>query len=697
MPQPDADDLPARRFPGELKDPQQKRLRITCHYIDKLLSDIENILHQVTSQSPFPRYVIDVAPAQVRVVEDYIRRLRRQLLRALDWQHMKPNPPDIPATRAALTNLAFIDIAVEELRPDYMRGSGGLPEDSVDELNGVVHELRSLVQGMERFLRQELTENLDSRLQKLEKTGYDVALLRAIEQIVTREGLVEFRWRIASLAARMEDNNLEVALFGRVSSGKSSLLNALLGTDVLPVGVNPVTAVPTKLRYGSDLRAAVTYGDGRNEIVPVEQLASLVTEQGNPGNLRNVVRALVDVPSQRLKQGIVLVDTPGLGSLARKGSTETLAYLPVCDLALLLIDAGTTLNDEDIGTLRLLYEAGIPALVLLSKSDLLAEADIQKTASYIKDELRRELGVTINVYAVSSLPMSSILLDHFFERELVPRFQEAQALREASMARKIGSVRDSVIAALHSILDQGNRGKAKPAVLGSQLESRLRLVTGEIGELRTSLDRAFFEFGESSQSVIEKAVDRGVRWIHANPGQATTASQPSDWVHDVVQEFLNVQVKQLRVTMGRAKDVLHLVAEELGSDETLSEEEVAAILRDVPRFELAAFPIKTSARRWKWLGDRVVRTTLRNSLCQSMGSALRDELHLYGYALRQWGDEAIRKIEAIVNSYGDAYRAQIHRIGGLSEGAKDLAQVKSDLNLLRNWSSANTDLAVKQA
>ena len=698
MPQHEADDRPAGRLPGELNGPQQNRLRITCHYIDKLLSDIEHILHQATSQSPFPRYTIDVAPAQVRVVEDYIRRLRRQLLRALDWQHMKPNPPDIPATRAVLTNLSFIDIAIEELRPGYMRGSGAVPEDSVDELNGVVHELRSLVEGMERYLRQELTANLESRLQKLEQTGYDIALLRAIEQIVTREGLVEFRPRIASLAARMEDNNLEVALFGRVSSGKSSLLNALLDTDVLPVGVNPITAVPTKLRYGSSLRAAVTFGDGRNEIVPVEQLASLVTELGNPGNLRNVVRALVEVPSRRLKQGIVLVDTPGLGSLARKGAAETLAYLPVCDLALLLIDAGTTLNDEDIGTLRLLYEAGIPALVLLSKSDLLAEGDLHRTVSYIRDELHRELGITVNVHAVSALPAASLLLDHFFERELLPRFEEAQALREASMARKIGALRDSVIAALDTILDQGSRGKSLDTVQQPELESRLRLVTGEIGELRTSLDRAFLEFGESPQSVIDKVADRALIWTRSNHGESLTALQLSEWLHDVVQEFLNQRVEQLRAAMERAIGVLQQVAGELGNNEAPSQEEVAAILRDVPRFELAALPNRTSAGMWKWLGDRAVRAAIVKSLRDDIGSILHEELHLYGYALRQWSDQAIRRIETVVNSYADAYRAQIHRLSGLSEGAKDLAQAKTDLSLLRNWSSAeNSDLAAKRA
>ena len=55
----------------------------------------------------------------------------------------------------------------------------------------------------------------------------------------------------------------------------------------------------------------MTYGDGRSEIVSTEELSKLVTEQGNPGNEKNVVRAMVEVPSPRLRQGIVLVDTPG--------------------------------------------------------------------------------------------------------------------------------------------------------------------------------------------------------------------------------------------------------------------------------------------------------------------------------------------------------------------------------------------------
>ena len=99
---------------GELNEAQRRRLSVTCSYIDKLLSEVEQILYEAASKSPFPRHVVDVTPAQMRVLEDHIRRVREQLLRTLAWQNMVPDPPEIPATRAALTHLAFIDIAIEE-------------------------------------------------------------------------------------------------------------------------------------------------------------------------------------------------------------------------------------------------------------------------------------------------------------------------------------------------------------------------------------------------------------------------------------------------------------------------------------------------------------------------------------------------------------------------------------------------------
>jgi hypothetical protein len=144
------------RQPGELNEAQQRRLIITCKYIDNLLSDMEHALHAATSESPFPRYVVDVTVEQAREIEGHIRRLRSQLLKILDWQHLKPEPPEIPVTQSITTVLAFIKIAIDELKPRHLRGCGAVPADTVDALNEEIHELLSVVNIMEIFLRHEL-------------------------------------------------------------------------------------------------------------------------------------------------------------------------------------------------------------------------------------------------------------------------------------------------------------------------------------------------------------------------------------------------------------------------------------------------------------------------------------------------------------------------------------------------------------
>jgi len=66
-------------------------------------------------------------------------------------------------SRSVLTDLGFIDIAVEELMPHHMRGCGAVPEDAVDGLNEVVHKLRHLVRSIMQSIREELGLDQESR------------------------------------------------------------------------------------------------------------------------------------------------------------------------------------------------------------------------------------------------------------------------------------------------------------------------------------------------------------------------------------------------------------------------------------------------------------------------------------------------------------------------------------------------------
>jgi hypothetical protein len=156
-------DTEKTRQPGQLNEAQQRRLIITCKYIDSLLSDMEHALRTKTSKSPFPRYDVDVTAEQAQEIEGYIRRLRSQLLQILDWQHLKPEPPEIPLTRSIATELAFIEVAVDELRPRHLRGFGVVPADAVDALNDEIHKLHAIIKNMESYLRHELGVNSEAK------------------------------------------------------------------------------------------------------------------------------------------------------------------------------------------------------------------------------------------------------------------------------------------------------------------------------------------------------------------------------------------------------------------------------------------------------------------------------------------------------------------------------------------------------
>ena len=128
-----------------LNPSQRHRLLVTCKHIDKLLGDIEQTLNASASRSAFPGYVGDVTSRQRKTIEDCIARLRGQLLQVLATQSLAPEEPHIPASHAIHVGLTFIEIAIAELAPHYMRGYGPVSEQGAADLRGVIAELQSTV------------------------------------------------------------------------------------------------------------------------------------------------------------------------------------------------------------------------------------------------------------------------------------------------------------------------------------------------------------------------------------------------------------------------------------------------------------------------------------------------------------------------------------------------------------------------
>jgi ribosome biogenesis GTPase A len=91
------------------------------------------------------------------------------------------------------------------------------------------------------------------------------------------------------LASRISEGRFYVACVGQFKRGKSTLINALIGDPVLPVGFTPVTAVPTVIRFGDQRKARIQVEDGSWQGVTVSDLNQYVSEECNPRIQREFV------------------------------------------------------------------------------------------------------------------------------------------------------------------------------------------------------------------------------------------------------------------------------------------------------------------------------------------------------------------------------------------------------------------------
>ena len=144
---------------------QRQRLLITCKHIDRLLGDIEVTLNAAVSKSAFPSYVGDITPIQRKTIEDYVARLRVQLLQVLARHSLAPEEPHISASHSIDVGLTFIEIAIAELDPHYMRGYGPVSKEGANDLHGVIAELQSAVKELHRYILQPQSGDLRERVE----------------------------------------------------------------------------------------------------------------------------------------------------------------------------------------------------------------------------------------------------------------------------------------------------------------------------------------------------------------------------------------------------------------------------------------------------------------------------------------------------------------------------------------------------
>ncbi len=222
------------------------------------------------------------------------------------------------------------------------------------------------------------------------------------ELLATSEILGTQTARAAALQEKLEDQSITVSVIGQFKRGKSCLVNALLGEDILPTGIVPITSAATKIRYGES-SCSVRFFNGVVKQVSRENLGSYINEQENPGNLLGVDCVDMTALSDFLKDGLTFVDTPGIGSYHKNNTDAAYAFIKESDAVIFMLSVDSPINEIEIDILRNTKEYAAKFFFAVNKIDTIGDADRKAYVSYCRNLLCTLMGVEdVTLFPISA-------------------------------------------------------------------------------------------------------------------------------------------------------------------------------------------------------------------------------------------------------------------------------------------------------
>lgn len=250
----------------------------------------------------------------------------------------------------------------------------------------------------------------------------------------------------ADARRRLDDGRVRVVVLGEIKHGKSSLINALLGAALLPVGVTPTTGAVVAVRVDPDREAARTgtfmlAADGSRE--PLERarfdalargrkvaIEPAANDQPAPGSepaanqpAANQGEAAGEAVGESLEQGtpellveperlpttIELIDTPGFNDMAKFRAAISRSELPRADVLVLVLDATQVLSRSELVLIRDTLAAvgglgasGARCELVINRIDLVPEDERARVVEHLREQLRDVLPGELEPYSTNA-------------------------------------------------------------------------------------------------------------------------------------------------------------------------------------------------------------------------------------------------------------------------------------------------------
>jgi GTPase SAR1 family protein len=393
--------------------------------------------------------------------------------------------------------------------------------------------------------------------------------------------------RLALTRRRLADPAFHVFVIGEFKQGKSSLVNALLNAPVCPVDDDIATSVPTAIRFGDPPAAAVLFDPGGDtadptrepirEAIAVDQVASYVTESADIGGERRISSVEVSLPRKLLSDGLVIVDTPGVGGLGSAHSAATIGALPMADAVVFVSDASQEFTGPELEFLQTARRMCPNVVCVLTKIDFYPSW--RKIRDLNVEHLKRH-GVTADILCVSSSLRVHAL-----------RANDRELNRESGFPELAGYLQNKIAANAEklSVRAAANDVVAVASMLEGQFRSErealdnpeeAQRVVDNLTELKAKAERLKSGVSKWQQTLSDGVIDlqadvdhdlRGrLRAVTRQADEALEASDPAEtwdefqaWLYRRVAEDV---VHNYTFLHTQAQDLTARVAEHFGED-----------------------------------------------------------------------------------------------------------------------------------
>lgn len=224
-------------------------------------------------------------------------------------------------------------------------------------------------------------------------------------------GLVHTAKSIGDTVEKVANDHFEVAIVGEFKRGKSTLINALLGQEVLPADVLPATATLNRVTYSETPYVMVEYKDGGSERVDINKLADYVTKLSYESEMKaeTVKQATVYYDTSFCKNNVDIIDTPGLND-DEQMTNVTLSILPEIDAAVFVISANSPFSQfekeflekkmlsSDMG--RIIFAVNCFGTFSKEDEDRIVETVEKRIGSYVMEKAKAVMGEDSKEFAV---------------------------------------------------------------------------------------------------------------------------------------------------------------------------------------------------------------------------------------------------------------------------------------------------------